>query len=119
MERLKIIVHNGSQIAYLNANALVDIDEFCLLIEQLTKLAIQQKTNLILINITDSFMAPMVREKTKEEVKKAKQHFGQVHAAIVGLSGVQRLIANLLNKEEYFAKDFDDAKNWLVQKVNN
>lgn len=117
MERVKTIQHNGVAIAFLDASGIVDIDEFCSLLIALTTVAIDQNINHILLDVSNAFMAPKVRETTKQEAEKAKKHLGKVHTAISGLNGMQRFIANLLNKEEYFGKDLEDAKNWLAGKA--
>ena len=116
MERVSIIKHKGVSIAFLDANTVIDIDEFCRYLVDLTNLAIDQNINLIMIDVENAFMAPKVRQTTKRESDRAKAHFGRIHTAISGVKGLQRVLINLINKNEYFAKSLDDAKDWLISK---
>ena len=117
MERVSTIKHNGVSIAFLNATRVIDIDEFCQYLENLTDLAIAQNTNRILIDVENAFMAPKVRQTTKKEAQRARAHFGQIYTAISGVKGLPRVVINLLNRDEYFAKNLDDAKTWLISKM--
>lgn len=117
MERISIVKHKEASMVFLDASRIVDIDEFCQYLKDLTDLAIEQNINLIMIDVENAFMAPKVRQTTKQEAQRAQAHFGQVHTAISGVKGLQRVLINLINRKEYFAKDLEDAKSWLISKA--
>ena len=65
---------------------------------------------LVLIDITNSF----ANEEVKSRMEKANKVSAAKKIAGVGVVGVKRIIANVVRKGIYFARDSEDAKNWLV-----
>jgi hypothetical protein len=116
MERLSLITYKNCQIVFFNGQGATE-EEICSWIDKLTEFAIKNKTNRILLDVTGTFLTPKVKEAATNSAKKAEAHFGKMFSSIVGLSTVQRLIANAIFRGQYFAANIEDAKNWLASKA--
>jgi len=70
-------------------------------------------TLLVVADIRDSF-------GTEKGIKRM-QALGKTHPskyfATLGVTGVKKLLGKMVKKEMYFADDMDDAKEWIVNKV--
>jgi hypothetical protein len=115
MEQISIITHNNCKILFLNAKNLNE-DQICDLMYKFNDLAIQNKINHLLMDLTGTHTTPKVRDIAAECSKKATTQLGKIYPALVGLSTIQRVIANVINRDQYFASDIEDAKKWLASK---
>jgi hypothetical protein len=69
---------------------------------------------LVLLDTTDSHMSKESTQRAKElEAKIEKAGITQT-MAIVGISGVHRIIGQAIKRDIHFAKSIAEAKAWLV-----
>jgi hypothetical protein len=115
MENISIIAHLGKRIAFFDAKNLKE-NEICEGIEKLTDIAITNKINLLMLDISGTHTTPKVRETASNANKRANAELGKIYNALIGLSQLQRIIASAINREQYFASNIEDAKNWLISK---
>jgi hypothetical protein len=115
MERINIITHKGVRILALDGKNLKE-DELCESIEKHSETAIANKINLMLLDVTNTRSTTKVKDVSFKSRKKMDDALGQCYSAIIGLSSLQRLVANTVNRDQYFATDMEDGKNWLVKK---
>lgn len=73
------------------------------------------KDILHLLNFTDSKMSSASKERANAMIKKLNDKGYNVKTACFGIGNLQRLIASAVQRDIYFAKNIDDAKNWLVK----
>ena len=116
MERTSIITHQGCRIVFFDGKNLKE-DEICEGIEKFTDISVENKINLSILDVTGTHTTPKVRETASNAVKRASSQLGKLYSALIGLSAVQRIIANAINRDQYFASNIEDAKNWLVSKA--
>jgi hypothetical protein len=64
-----------------------------------------------MLDITGTYSTPKVKETASNARQKANKQLGKVYSALIGISTIQRIIANAINKEQYFASNIDDAKD--------
>ncbi len=76
-----------------------------------------QKTVLTITNFTNAVMSNESKERANTMMQAAKAKGITLHIAAIGVSGIQRIIANAVVKDMHFAKSSDDAKEWLVQQA--
>ena len=57
-----------------------------------------------------------ISTKAKEMLQATRDRQG--HAAVVGLGGFQKAIAQLINRDFYIADSVEDAKEWLARQVS-
>jgi hypothetical protein len=117
MERVSIITHESIKLVFLNAKDLKDENELCRNIDRLADTAIKNRIKFFLIDVTGTHTTPKVQDTAKKAIERSKSQLGQVYSSLVGLSALQRIIANAINREQYFASSIDDAKKWLLSKA--
>lgn len=110
-------MHEGVKLIFLDAKDIKDENELCMNIEKLADTAIKNNINLFLMDVTGTHTTPRVKEAANKAIEKSKNQLGQIHSSLIGLSALQRIIANSLNRDQYFAASIDDAKKWLLSKV--
>ncbi|MBI4979187.1 MAG: hypothetical protein HZC28_17025 [Spirochaetes bacterium] len=71
---------------------------------------------LTLADVSDSHISELMRTKGMEYAKDIEAKGIQSYMAMIGVSGMQRLIMNAFSRALYFAKDDTDALEWLVKK---
>ena len=109
--KLSWIEHANTKILYADWKNLSD-DNFVSAVEGIIELYKTSKPHsiLVLIDVTNSY--------ANEEVKKKMKYANQISAAKkiagIGVTGIKRVIANVVKKDIYFANDMNDAKKYLV-----
>jgi hypothetical protein len=116
MERINIITHKNCKIVVLDGKNLSE-DELCNLIYQFNDVAVQNRINYFMLDVTGTHTTPKVRNIATECNKKATEQLGKIYTSLVGLSTLQRIIANAISRGQYFAANIEDAKNWLASKA--
>ena len=111
---VKWITYKGKDIL-LNDYSNLDEKGFLKAMDDVDKVPIKgpEKSILCLTNITNTHATKTLTDKAKELMKERKKYMKAV--AIVGVSGVKRIIAKMVVKDVYFAKDEIDAKEWLIK----
>jgi len=117
MERISIIMYEGVKLIFLNAKDIKDENELCMNIEKLADTAIINNIKLFLMDVTGTHTTPRVRDTANKALEKSKNQLGQIYSSLIGLSAVQRIIANTISRDQHFAANIDDAKKWLLSKV--
>ena len=110
------ITHKGKRILFVNGAGLSEAE--CLIaFEEMKQTLLKEGTGvLVLVDVSRLQM-------TKALVKKAKEATAATKAvgikdkpnAVVGLSGLQKAVAQLFGREIHFADTVDQAKEWLVK----
>jgi hypothetical protein len=114
--RVTEVIHNGKKIVYGDYSGLVSND-FLEVIEKQeeTSLKSNDKNLLHLLNFTDSKMSSAAKERANAMIKKLNDSGYNVKTACFGIGNLQRLIASAVKRDMHFAKNIDDAKDWLVK----
>ena len=114
--RVSEVIHRGKKIIYGDYSGLT-FDAFMEVIEQQEEasLKLAQKDILHLLNFTDCKMSTASKERANAMMKKLQENGYSVKTACFGIGSLQRLIASAVQKDMYFAKNMDDAKDWLVK----
>jgi hypothetical protein len=109
---VEVITHKGKEIVFLNMNGLQE-EEQIKAIDEAEKL-FQTKNNILnLTDVGNTVTSPAVRDRANQLHSNQKSRIKA--QAVVGVSGLKRMIAQGMNKDMYFAKTLDDAKEWLIQ----
>lgn len=115
-EHTKLIQHKGIPIIF-NDFTNLQAEELAVAREASTQAILDQpnKRPLILTDITGSFTNAEITQKGKDmnEVLKAKGI--EPILALVGVNGAKRVLASAVVKGIHFAKDMEEAKDWLVE----
>lgn len=112
------IEHKCAKILLLNGKGLSEADNFAAL-EDLQQALLKEPTAaLVLIDLSKTTMAQKTASKSKEvaaATKAAGVPFGP--NAIVGLTNLQKSVAELSMKQVYYADSVEEAKEWPVREV--
>jgi hypothetical protein len=115
-ESVKVLEYKGKRILFGDYSNMKQ-EDFIKGIEELGSVSAQsrEKKLLHLLNFTDSVMSSAVRDKADGMVTALQNRGYTIRTACFGVRGLQRVIANAVKKDMYFAKDESQAKEWRVQ----
>ena len=112
MGYVEILTYQGKEIIFLNMNGLGE-DEQLKAIEETDRVFASKNNILNITDVGNTTTTPAVKTKANELHQK---HRDRITAeAIVGVSGLKRMMAQSMNKDMYFAKNLEDAKDWLIK----
>jgi hypothetical protein len=113
----QFITHKGKRILFVNGAGLSEAE--CLIaFEEMKQALLKEGTGvLVLADVTHLKMSKALVDKAKEAVAATKAiGIKDKPNAVVGLTGLQKAVAQLFgSKEIYFADTVDQAKEWLVK----
>ncbi len=114
-ERIYWIKHNGLRILFNNYKDLRD-QEYVDAIKTSEKMTFSIPTSKVYVinDVTGSFMNSDSTKAAKHWEKACIDNGKKMFLALVGVSGIKRVLANAIKKDIYFAKNIDDAKQWLL-----
>lgn len=110
-ERVKWIDHKGKRILFIDCAGLSGEAYLKTLDEvEVEYKKLGQNSSLVLIDVTGSSSNNQTTERQKKlaGMKVAK------HAAVVGVTGVKKVIASAVNRSFYYAGSVNAAKDWLA-----
>ena len=110
------ITHKGKKILFLNANGLREA-EYMVAQEELKQELLKARISaLVLVDATGTEMTTKTTNKAKE-VAAATKAEGIVDgpSVVVGLTGLQKAVAQLFGRGIHFSSTLEEAKDWLVK----
>ncbi|MBN1411427.1 MAG: hypothetical protein JW969_11335 [Spirochaetales bacterium] len=69
----------------------------------------------LLIDVLNSHMTQKTSDRGKKTVEILTKADIVAVTAMVGITGVKRIIASAISKDVFFAKDKESAKEWLIK----
>jgi phosphohistidine swiveling domain-containing protein len=114
------IEHQGKNILFSNYSGLGG-EEYERAIDETKQELLKQPVGsrvLTLTDTSDSHATEATRDKAKEQQSAINEKGITTHAAIVGVSRWQKVIAQLIRRDVYFAQSIEDAKDWLVEQAD-
>ncbi len=110
------ITHKGKRILFVNGAGLSEAE--CLIaFEEMKQTILKEGTGvLVLVDVSHMQMTKALVNKAKEAAAAAKAvGIKDKPNAVVGLTGLQKAVAQLFGREIHFADTVDQAKEWLVK----
>jgi hypothetical protein len=110
------ITHKGKRILFVNGAGLPEAE--CLTaFEEMKQALLTEGTGvLVLIDVSHLEMTPALVNKAKEVTAATKAAgIKDKPNAIVGLTGLQKAVAQLFGRGVHFVDTVDQAKEWLVK----
>jgi len=111
-ERLRIIKHEDIDTLFIDISSL-SVNDILEIHKKILDIAVSKKIGFFIIDISNTFTTPVVIDSSKELDKVINEKNGKSYTALLGISGLQKLIANVISRDMYFARDIEDAKRWL------
>lgn len=112
----QFITHKGKRILFVNAAGLPEAECLAAFEEMKQALLTEGKGVLVLVDISRLEMTTPVVNKAKE-VTAATKDAGIIDkpSAAVGLTGLQKAVAQLFARGTHWSSTVDEAKEWLVK----
>ncbi len=114
------IEHKGKKILFSNYSGL-EGEEYLRAIDETKQELLKQAVGSRVLTLTDtsnSHASTATKDKAKGLQAATKEKGITTRAAIVGVSGWQRVIAQLIRADIHFAPSIEDAKDWLVKQAD-
>jgi len=111
------ITHKGKRILFVDVAGLNEAEYIAGLEEMKEELLRDRTAPLVLIDMTRTTWTPATVDKAKEvagAIKKSGVGYGP--NAIVGLSKLQKSVADLSVRLVFYADTIEQAKDWLVER---
>ncbi len=117
-DRIKWIDHKSHKILYSDYSGLCG-EEMIPEIAAAEKKILNSGNNEVLVvnDFSGSFMNKPGKERGNELMRNAEARGMKVYVACVGISGIQRILVQVVVRDVYFAKNEEDAKDWLVRQA--
>jgi len=116
-DKIKIIEKGGTKILFTNLSNM-STKEILSMFPIMAELAIQHRINLNIIDITNTHSNAEIKDGSKAAIASIETKIGKVESALIGIRGIQKIIANAISSNNYFANDLDDAINHLLKRYN-
>lgn len=115
------IVHKGKRILFVNVAGLREA-EYIAALEEMKQELLKERTvaSPVLVDLTKTEMTAATVNKAKDVTatfKAAGVPFGP--NALVGLTKIQKSVADLSMKRVYHADSIEEAKDWLAKQDDN
>lgn len=115
-QRVEVLEYNGKKIIYadysdMRGEAFVNT----IAQQEAESLRSTDKTILHLLNFTNCRMDENARRRADTMIQTLSAKGYTVKTACFGITGIQRIIANAVKRDMYFAKNMEDAKEWLTK----
>ena len=111
--------HKGKKILFLNANGLREA-EYMVAQEELKQELLKARISaLVLVDATGTEMTTKTTNKAKEVAAATKaEGIEDGPSVVVGLTGLQKAVAQLFGRGIHFSSTIEEAKEWLVKEDN-
>jgi hypothetical protein len=111
----QFITHKGKRILLVNGPGLSE-SQYIEAMEEMKQEILKEKDGvMVLVNVTGIEMTKAVVSKSKEVDKATKEAGIPLRGnAVVGLTGLQKAVAQLFGRGVHFVDTVEQAKEWLV-----
>jgi hypothetical protein len=117
----KWITHKGRRILFISAPGLPEAEVVAAL-EEMTQEVIRERGTiapLVLVDISRIEMTTRIINKAKEAAAATKaQGIADGPSAVVGLSNLQKAVAQLFGRGVHFGDTVEECQEWLVKEDN-
>lgn len=114
--KINLISEGDVQIVFSNFSGL-KVEEIVEQFPKMEELAINNNVRNFILDISNTFSNNVIRQESKASIDRIKDKLGNILVVLIGVKGIQKIIANAISSDMYFAKDYDDAVNWLKKKL--
>jgi hypothetical protein len=115
-EHIQWVTHKGKRMLFVNCARLGESEILASFEEMKHELLKERSGPIVLIDISDIDMTTALISKAKELTAATKDAgIKDGPNAIVGLTGLQKAVAQLFGRGVHFADSLEEAKDWLVK----
>lgn len=111
--------YKGKRMLFLNAKGLREAEYMAAMEEMKQELLKERDGTLVLVDATKTEMTTLTTNKAKEVAAATKaKGIPDRPSVVVGLTGLQRAVAQLFGRGIHFSSTVEEAKEWLVKEDN-
>ena len=111
--------YKGKRMLFLNAKGLREAEYMAAMEEMKQELLKERDGTLVLVDATKTEMTTLTTNKAKEVAAATKaKGIPDRPSVVVGLTGLQRAVAQLFGRGIHFSSTIEEAKEWLVKEDN-
>jgi hypothetical protein len=114
--RIKILDYKGHKILLLDASNL-KVEEIIALFPEYQQTGATNRIRLYLLDVTNTRSNDDIRKASSASIDYIKSKVGEIHVSLVGITGLQKIIASAIKRDSYFASSLEDGKDWLVKQA--
>jgi len=108
--------YKGKRMLLLNAKGLREAEYMAAMEEMKQELLKEWDGTLVLVDATKTEMTTLTTNKAKEVATATKaKGIPDRPSVVVGLTGLQRAVAQLFGRGIHFSSTIEEAKEWLVK----
>lgn len=115
-EFVQIIEHKGKKVVFFDCRDMHP-DKAASLFPEVTETCIANRINLVFSDVTGGSASDTLKAAAAESVRAVTAALGSIHTALVGIKGIQRIIAQAVVKDQFFGKTREEALDHLVAKA--
>jgi hypothetical protein len=117
-ERSKWIEYKGKKLFHMDLSGLEEIDQLKILENSSEKwINSNEKTILLINDVRNTYTTEEIKIGAKRAIQAVKDNGKNIFVALIGITGIKRIIANAIEKNMYFSKNIEDAKEWLIKQM--
>ena len=110
------VEHKGVKIVQLNGRGLSEEENFAAQEELKQELLRVRTSPPVLVDLSNTTMTQKTSAKSKELAAATKEAgLPDGPTAIVGLTGIQKAVAQLFSRGSHFFNNVDEAREWLAR----
>jgi hypothetical protein len=110
------VEHKGVRILFLNGKGLSEEENFAAQDELKEELLRDRSSPPVMVDLSNTNMTAKTSAKSKELAAATKgAGLPDGPTAIVGLTGLQKAVAQLFSRQSRFFNNTDEAKEWLAR----
>jgi len=115
-KNLQWMTHKGKRMLFLNAAGMREAEYMAALEEMKHELLKERDGTMVIVDATKTEMTTATVNKAKEVAAATKaKGIPDRPGVVVGLSGLQRAVAQLFGRGIHFANTIEEAKEWLAK----
>jgi hypothetical protein len=118
--RIKWMEEQGTKILFVDYSKLEE-EAFLKVYEDLRKIVLDQPAGAIIpiiVDITGTFITEKIRNAQKnlsDEMHQKSKESEKAPTAVIGVTGIKKLIARAFRSDIYYANDVNDAVSWMIK----
>ena len=110
------ITHKGVRILFMNGKGLSEAENFAAQDELKEELLSDRSSPPVLVDLSNTAMTQKTSNKSKEVAAATKAaNLPDGPTAVVGLTGLQKAVAQLFGRGARYFSNIEEAKDWLVK----
>lgn len=115
-ERSKWIEYKGKKLFHMNLSGLDEKKQLEVLESSSEKwINSNEKIILVLNDVRNTYTTEEIKIGAQRAIQAVRDTGKNIFVALIGITGIKRIIVNAIEHGMYISKDFEDAKEWLIK----